>query len=72
MSKSYKNMGWTIDKLLFLIVDENPCISYSDAFKKAKFFYKELNNLNKNMYNNNKKYFKYNLPLSLFQNNDDV
>jgi hypothetical protein len=52
---SYKNTGWTIDRLFMLVVEENPCISYKESLNKAKVILKELNKLNKQMHYNTKK-----------------
>lgn len=68
---SYKNTGWTIDRLLIIIVEQNPCISYKDALEKATLTFNELNNLNNKTHYNNKKYFKYNLPFSYFEDDEN-
>ena len=54
---SYRNIGWTKDRLWLLIVDENPCISYKEGKKKANMVHKELNKMNFNSHYNTKKYF---------------
>lgn len=68
---SFKNIGWTIERLHMLIVEENPCISYQEGLKKAKETLQELNRLNKNMFDNTKKYFSNNLPFSYFEDDEN-
>ena len=68
---SYRNIGWTKDRLWLLIVDENPCISYKEGKKKANMVHKELNKMNFNSHYNTKKYFDNNIPLSYFENDDN-
>jgi hypothetical protein len=45
-------------------------MSYEDSRDKAILIYKELNRINNKLHKNNKSYFKHNIPLSLFENDD--
>lgn len=56
-------------KIIFI---ENPEINKEECYKQAIKFYKEISILNKKIVRNTKKYFKYNIPLSLFDDGDDI
>jgi hypothetical protein len=67
---SYKNTGWTVERLQKLILKDDPYLSFKDSEAKAKFLYKELNNMNNRINKNTKKYFKHNLPFSYFEDDE--
>lgn len=71
--KDYKNRKWKLKDIAHQYKKENPNWTWDECYKKAKIIYKELEKLNNQEYNNNKKYFKYNIPLSYFKfdNSDD-
>jgi hypothetical protein len=56
-------------KILFI---ENPNITLDECYKKALSFNKEIKRLNMQINRNTKKYFKHNLPLSIFEDGDDI
>jgi hypothetical protein len=52
------------------IAEDNLNMSHEEIRDKAKLIYKELNKVNNKLHRNNKSYFKHNIPLSLFENDD--
>jgi hypothetical protein len=56
-------------KILFI---ENPNITLDECYEKAKIFNKEIKKSNMQIVRNTKKYFKHNLPLSIFEDGDDI
>ncbi len=75
MYNKRKNYGWSVKKIKKLIMKENKLIhvgtfnekwAEEEAEIKAREICRELNRLNKNMWNNSEDYFKHNIPLSMF------
>lgn len=69
--KDSKNYKWTIEDIAEEYKKENPNWSWDKCNKKAKLIYKELKKLNKEMWDNNKLFFKMNTPFSFFYDKDD-
>jgi hypothetical protein len=68
---SFKNTGWTVERLQRLILRDNPNITSIDCKLKAESIYNELERINKKMKRNTKNYFKHNLPFSYFENDEN-
>lgn len=68
--KDYKNQKWTIKDIAHQYKKENPDWDWDKCYKKAKIIYNALKSMNWSMENNNKKYFKHNIPLSYFEFDD--
>jgi hypothetical protein len=52
------------------VAEENINMSNEEIKDKAILIYKELNRSNNKLHRNTKSYFKHNIPLSLFENDD--
>jgi len=66
MYNKRKNYGWSVKKIKKLIMREDKFITEEESEIKARGICRELNRLNKNMWNNSEDYFKHNIPLSMF------
>jgi hypothetical protein len=71
LNKTIKKYDYNINELMKIIFIEYPNISKDDCFIKAKLLKRELNNINRNINRNTKKYFKHNLPFSYFENDEN-
>ena len=72
LNKLINKYSYSIKEIMKIIFIENPEIDKEECYKQAIMFYKEINNINKKAIRNTKKYFKYNLPLSIFENGEDL
>jgi hypothetical protein len=72
LNKSVKKYKYSISEIMKILFVENPDITKEECYEKAKFFSKEIDKSNKQIVRNTKKYFKYNLPLSIFDDGDDI
>jgi predicted Zn-ribbon and HTH transcriptional regulator len=68
---SYKNTGWTVNKIIRLYQKEHPDWTYEECESKAKIVHRELKRMNDNMRNNNIKYSENNMPFSYFDDNPE-
>lgn len=71
LNKTIKKYSYSISEIMKIIFIENPNIDKDECYKQAKMFYKEINKSNMEIVRNTGKYFEYNLPLSLFEENDE-
>lgn len=69
--KDDKNARWTKLEIAHQYKTENPDWKWNDCCKKAEIIYKELNKLNKETWDGNRIYFKFNVPFSDFRGKDD-
>lgn len=69
--KDNKNAHWTISEIAHQYKIENLDWDWNRCYKEAKIIYKELNKLNKETWDGNRLYFKFNIPFSDFKGKDD-
>lgn len=63
----YKNQRWTIKQIAEAYQYENPEMDWKECLKKAKEVHRGLRALNKNIKDNNSKYYNKFVPLSTFE-----
>lgn len=68
--KDNNNFKWTMDDIAHQYKLENPNWSWSDCWDKARIIYRELKNLNNELWQNNKQFFRMNTPFSFFDDRD--
>lgn len=66
-NNDYKNQRWTIEQIANAYQYENPEMDWSKCLEKAKEVHRGLRALNKNMKDNNSKYYNKFIPLSTFE-----
>lgn len=66
-----KKYNYTIKQLMKILFIENPNIDKDECYKNARFWRNEIEKSNQEIKRNTNKYFNYNLPLSIFNNEDD-
>lgn len=69
--KDKNNFNWTMEDIAHQYKIENPDWSWSECWSKARVIYRELKNLNNELWQNNKQFFRMNTPFSFFDNKDD-
>ena len=72
LNKLVKKYIYSVSEIMKILFIENTNITLDDCYKKAIFFSKEINKSNDRINRNTKKYFKHNLPLSIFEDGDDI
>jgi len=72
LNKSVKKYKYSISEIMKILFVENPNITKEECYERAKFLNKEIDKSNKQIVRNTKKYFKHNLPLSIFDDGDDI
>ena len=68
--KDDRNFKWTKKDIANQYKKENPNWSWNKCWSKAKIIYKELNKLNREMWNDNKNYYKIFKPFSFYESED--
>ncbi len=65
------NINWRIEDIAYQYKIENLDWSWKKCYEKAKIIYRELKKINNDMWQNNKVFFRQNIPFSSFNNRDD-
>jgi hypothetical protein len=69
--KDNENSKWTKEDIAKQYKFENPNWTWSKCWNKSNLIYKELKKMNKQMWDNNKVFFKMNTPFSFYYDKDD-
>lgn len=72
LNKTIKKYTYSISEIMKILFIENINITKNDCYEKAKIINREIKNSNKKINRNTKKYFKHNLPLSIFEDGNDI
>lgn len=68
--KDKENLKWTKKNIAHQYKIENPEWAWKYCWDKANAIYKELNKLNNQTHNNNKRFFDMNTPFSFYYDRD--